>query len=137
MIVVDTNILVYLWLPGEFTEQAEKLLETDSEWISCVLWRSEFRNVVASFFRQGKLSYETAVKVILSAEEQMVDTEYAVNSLEVMAKVKMSKCMAYDCEYVALAEVLECNLITKDKEILRSFPDIAIDLETFLQNPQR
>lgn len=28
MIVVDTNVLVYLWLPGDYTEQAEILLET-------------------------------------------------------------------------------------------------------------
>ncbi len=36
-----------------------------------------------------------------------------------MEKVKESKCTAYDCEYVVLAEVLKSNLITKDKEILK------------------
>lgn len=49
-----------------------------------------------------------------------------------MEKVKASKCTAYDCEYVVLAEVLKSNLITKDKEILKYFPDIAIDLEAFV-----
>ena len=32
MIVVDSNILAYLYLPGEFTVAAEKLLEQDSDW---------------------------------------------------------------------------------------------------------
>ncbi len=132
MIVVDTNILVYLWLPGNFTEQAERLLEKDGHWVSSMLWRSEYRNVVGAFYRKGLLSYEDAIEVILNAEEQMSDSEYAVNSVRVMEKVKRSKCTAYDCEYVVLAEAFDCNLITKDKEIIKYFPDIAIDLERFV-----
>ena len=34
MIVVDSNILAYLYLPGEFTEQAEKLMAEDSDWVA-------------------------------------------------------------------------------------------------------
>ena len=47
MIVVDTNILVYLYLPTKYTPHAEKLLENDPVWIAPYLWRSEFRNVLA------------------------------------------------------------------------------------------
>jgi len=36
MIVVDTNILAYLYLPGEFTEAAESLLESDPDWAAPV-----------------------------------------------------------------------------------------------------
>ena len=32
MIVVDSNVLVYLYLPGEYTADAEALLESDPEW---------------------------------------------------------------------------------------------------------
>ena len=32
MIVVDTNVIVYLYLPTEFTEQAEQLLEQEPVW---------------------------------------------------------------------------------------------------------
>ena len=31
MIVVDSNILAYLYLPGEFTSHAEKLLSDDPD----------------------------------------------------------------------------------------------------------
>ncbi|MDY6904409.1 MAG: type II toxin-antitoxin system VapC family toxin [Thermodesulfobacteriota bacterium] len=132
MIVVDTNILIYLWLPGDYTEQAEMLLEKDSHWVCPMLWRSEYRNVVTSFYRNGMLSYEDAVAVILNAEGQMANAEYAVNSVEVMEKVKQSTCTAYDCEYVVLAEMLETRLITNDKEILKCFPDIAVDMNDFV-----
>ncbi len=43
MIAVDTNVLAYLYLPGEYTAQAEALLERDPDWTAPVLWRSEFR----------------------------------------------------------------------------------------------
>ena len=129
MIVVDTNIIVYLWLPSDFTEMAEKLLNKDSYWISSILWKSEFRNVVSSFYRRKLVTYEQALEVIFNAEEQLVNSEYSVNSIKVMEKVKSSKCTTYDCEYVALAEVLNCNLVTSDKKILKSFPSIATDLK--------
>jgi predicted nucleic acid-binding protein len=42
-----------------------------------------------------------------------------------------SKCSAYDCEYVALAKHLNIKLLTGDKEILRSFPETAVELSAF------
>ena len=42
MIVVDSNVLAYLYLPGDYTALAEALLEHDHEWAGPVLWRSEF-----------------------------------------------------------------------------------------------
>lgn len=37
MIVVDTNILAYLYLPGDHTAQAEGLLEQGPQWSAPVL----------------------------------------------------------------------------------------------------
>ncbi len=132
MIVVDTNIIVYLWLPCEFTKFAEKLLYKDNHWVSSALWRSEFRNVISTFYRKKQITYDQAIGVILNAENQLMNYEYTVNSLKVMEKVKASKCTAYDCEYIALAEALDCNLITNDKKILKNFPEVAIDLKKFV-----
>lgn len=132
MIVVDTNIIVYLWLPSEFTELAEKLLKKDGHWVSPTLWKSEFRNVVSLFYRKKQITYDQALELILNAEDQLANFEYTVNSLNVMEKVKGSKCTAHDCEYIALAEALDCNLITNDKKILKDFSTTAIDLKKFV-----
>ncbi len=134
MIVVDTNILVYLWLPGDFTLDVEKLLKKDSHWVSSILWKSEFRNVVSTFFKKGKITFDYAKEATLNAEAQMTNFEYAVNSLVVLDKVKNSNCTAYDCEFIVLAEELNCKLITKDKEIIKNFPNVSIDLHDYIDN---
>ncbi|WP_347888070.1 hypothetical protein ABHF54_10550 [Nitrosomonas europaea] len=47
MIVVDSNVLAHFYLPGEYTAAAEALFKHDPDWAVPVLWRSEFRNILA------------------------------------------------------------------------------------------
>lgn len=60
MIVVDTNIITYLYLPTEYTALAERLLEQDPDWIAPSLWRSELRNVLAHYLRKRLLTFDKA-----------------------------------------------------------------------------
>jgi predicted nucleic acid-binding protein len=125
MIVVDTNVLAYLWLPGERTQSAERLLKRDPDWNAPLLWRSEFRNVLAGCLRRGDLSLQTALQIADGAEGQMSGREFAVPSAQVLARVHESDCSAYDCEFVALADELGVPLITSDDKLRKSFPKIA------------
>ena len=76
MIVVDTNVLVYLLLPGERTEQAERVFRRDPVWAAPRLWRSEFRNVLAVYMRRGLLALDHAVQLMDTAESLMQGREY-------------------------------------------------------------
>ncbi|MCO6439628.1 MAG: hypothetical protein J5I81_00810 [Nitrococcus mobilis] len=51
MIVADTNLLIYILLAGEHTLAAERVFQRDPEWAAPLLWRSEFRNVLALYLR--------------------------------------------------------------------------------------
>lgn len=133
MIVVDVNTIAYLWLPGQFTELAEKVLERDPRWVTSVLWRSEFRNILAGYIRRGQLDLKAARRCLDAAENQLAGYEYLLPSELVMKKVRVSTCSAYDCEYVALAEDLQVKLVTSDREILREFPILATSLEEFAE----
>jgi predicted nucleic acid-binding protein len=128
MIVVDTNILAYLYLPTEFGEQAERLLLKHTQWVAPVLWRSEFRNVLALYMRKEMLTFEQACDIQAEAEALLAGNEYDVPSLDVLRLVDASECSAYDCEFVALAKKNSTVLVTEDKKIRKQFPGFALSL---------
>lgn len=128
MIVVDSNIVAYLYLPGEHTLAAEALLERDPDWAAPVLWRSEFRNILAGYLRRGSLMLEQACSLQTEAEDLLSGAEYEVDSRSVLQLVRDSDCSAYDCEFVALALRLGAQLVTMDGKLLRAFPGTAVAL---------
>jgi predicted nucleic acid-binding protein len=62
MIVVDSNVLAYLYLPGDYTEAEERLYQRDTAWHAPVLWRSGFRNILVGYMRRGVLTPEQAIR---------------------------------------------------------------------------
>jgi predicted nucleic acid-binding protein len=130
--VVHTNVIAYLFLEGERTLQAERVLEVDSDWVAPLLWRSEFCNVLVSFLRKGVLSLDVGVQIIQEAQRLMQQKEFEVASAHVLRLAAESGCSAYDCEFVSLAQNLNIALVTSDKGILRAFPSTAISIEAFI-----
>ncbi len=128
MIVVDSNVLLYLYLPGEYTAAAEALIERDPQWAAPLLWRSEFRNVLAGYMRRKSLTFDQAIAVQGEAENLLAGAEFEVDSRAVLELVRDSDCSAYDCEFIALAIELNTTLVTMDKKLLRAFPKRAAAL---------
>lgn len=131
MIVADTNIISYLFLPTEFSDKASRLYKIDPEWSAPILWRSEFRNVLALYLRQNIITLSQALLIQEEAEALMVEREYNVPSASVLGLVANSNCSAYDCEFVVLAKQLSVKLVTEDKKILAEFPEITVALKYF------
>ena len=104
MIVVDTNIIAYVWLPCRETPMAEQLLTLESDWCAPLLWRSEFRNVLVGCVRRGVMTIDSAQRTAEDAEAQMREHEYAVPSDLVLRAATASRCSSYDCEFVVLAQ---------------------------------
>src|SRR4030042_6936208 len=103
MIVVDTNVIGYLFLSSKRTDQAEQALLKDYHWVAPPLWRSELCNVLATCTNQSLINPEDALLIISEAEQLMEDAEYEVASEQVIRLATHSGCSAYDCEFVALA----------------------------------
>lgn len=128
MIVVDTNVVAYLYLPGDYTDNAEALLEHDADWAAPLLWRSEFRNILAGYMRRKTLTFEAARDLQLEAESLLAGAEHEVDSRQVLELVRDSDCSSYDCEFVALAMTLGVKLVTMDTKLLKAFPKYAVAL---------
>jgi predicted nucleic acid-binding protein len=130
MIVVDSNVVAYLYLPSEFTADAEKLLKKDAEWAAPLLWRSELRNILALYMRKKLLDFERAFQIQREAEALLGEHEYDVDSFEVLTLARDSGCTAYDCEFVALAKRLGVRLVTADAALHKAFPEVAVALSS-------
>ncbi len=131
MVVVDSNVVVYLLTPSEQSDSARRVFQRDPEWAAPLLWRSEVRNVLALHIRERYLSLNAAVAVQAEAEQLLAGREYAVDSGVVLAMAAQSGRSAYDCEFVAIAQTLGVPLVTSDRQLLRSFPAVAIALSEF------
>lgn len=132
MIVVDTNIIAYLYLKGQHTQHVEALVDQDPVWASPLLWQSEFCNVLTLYVRKKIITLHDAIEIIEQAKTLMSDNEYEVSPADVLELSKSSRCSAYDCEFVSLAKKLNVPMVTEDKQILADFPKIAVSLATVL-----
>lgn len=122
MIVVDTNVLAYLLLPYAHSPRADVLFKRDPDWAVPILWRSEFRNLLAGYLRRKTLTFDEILKVQAEAEALVAGNEHEVDSRRVLELVRDSDCSAYDCEFVALAATLGTKVVTMDAKVLKAFP---------------
>jgi predicted nucleic acid-binding protein len=132
VIVVDTNVIAYLTFPGAQTETIFKIHEKEPRWNAPWLWRSEFSNIVSLYLRKGLISYHDSLDAIEYAMNVMRSGEHEISFYKVFDFVKDSKCSSYDCEFLALAQELNTQLLTYDKVILKEFPTLAVRPEDYL-----
>ena len=127
MIVVDTNVIAFLLLPGGQTAAARSTWRRDPAWAAPLLWRCELR-VLATSMWQGHLPLLDANEVMGIATKLMAGGEFDVRSDAVLRLSSRTRCSAYDCEFVALAQELGVTLVTADRQILADFKETAVPL---------
>jgi predicted nucleic acid-binding protein len=133
MIVVDSNVIAYCWIHGQRTGLVHRLRRSDPDWHAPVLWRSELRNILAGYQRDGSLDGSQVRQVMTAAEAGLVGREHHVPSERVFQITGSSRLSAYDAEFVALAEILDVTLVTEDRAILGAFPGRAINVEAAVE----
>jgi len=133
VIVTDTNLIAYLLIGGTGTLTARTVFIHDPDWAAPLLWRSEFRNVLAGYLRRGELQIGDAITLQRKAEELLAGREHLVGSERILRLIESSACSAYDCEFVALAEQLKVPFVTLDRRILRDFPSVAVNPSRYVE----
>jgi len=131
MIVADTNLIASLLLAGPATAVAEAVLKKDAEWTAPALWRYELKNVLATQVRVLGLSLEDAIAFFEKAEEVMIEPRIEVDPASILSLAHTNKLSAYDAEFLALAVALKVKLITEDKGILKTAPNLALSPGAF------
>jgi len=132
VIVVDSNIIAYCWVHGPLTPLAQRVRVKDPDWHVAILWRSEMRNILTGYLRDGSLTRSQIAHIMDATEGALEGSEHLVPSAPVFEIVGKSRLSAYDCELVALASVLTVPLVTADRAVLKAFPEQALTMERFL-----
>lgn len=132
MIVADTNIVVYLLTDCPQRTMATWVREIDSDWCLPFLWRHEWLNVLSNLARQGyikksdsALLWHNAIRLFSSGEQSVK----MVDALEIAIEHNVS---AYDAQYIALAKESAVPCITEDRRLIKTFPHVAISMQSFL-----
>jgi predicted nucleic acid-binding protein len=131
VIVADTKLIAHFFIPGDYTVDARSVFLKDPDWVAPLMWKSEFRKVVAMYLRQGYFNIKDALAMASEAERLLHGNEYVVPADSVLKMASESQCSAYDCEFAALALDLGIKLVTPDKVILSAFPEIAVHIRKF------
>lgn len=137
LIVSDTNLLAHLHILGPDTMVARSVFQRDPHWVAPVVWRYEFRNVLATYMRRDLLTLSDALGVAEEAESQLRGKEHAPGSSDVLALASNSGCTAYDCEFVVVARNLGVKLVTFDRALVSSFPGTAVSPAEFVKSGSR
>ena len=126
MIVVDTNVMVYLVTGSEDNgDRAAALLRTDSDWAAPSILLSELRNVLTGFVRREWMALSDAKAMPDDALAILADRIGTVDGSEVLAVAASAGLSAYDAEFVVLARELGCELVSADEGILEAASDVA------------
>lgn len=131
MLVVDTNIVVYLLTKNERTARTRELWTTDPDWWAPRLLHYELVNAFSLMVKRQAVPLEAGIAGLEAGLGlvRMLDREPpAARILEIASKSGLS---AYDASYLATAEILRAPLITEDARILRAAPAIAFSVESF------
>lgn len=133
MIVADTNLITYLFIAGDKTVVANQIYEHDPDWIVPVLWRHEFLNVLATYVKYGGANVEDVVSIWEESERFLSDRECSPNMVDALRLAAEHHLTAYDAQFVALAQSLDCWLVTEDQQLLKKLPDTACSMSQFLE----
>jgi predicted nucleic acid-binding protein len=119
-IVVDASVAVRWSATFDKSDRAEALLRAGDDIIAPDLVIAEVTNAVWKMANFGGASHEAATLHVLEAanyfDELVPAAELKDRALEIALELKHP---AYDCFYLALAELRECRLVTADERLVR------------------
>ena len=127
MIVVDANVLAAYATGG--SPEVAALLAQDAVWVVPPIWVSELRNILVKAIRARQLSVEGAMVALERAMRRVTPADRTISSRRIIELAAETSSSAYDCEYIALAEMLYLKLVTADRALASKFPEVAVRLD--------
>ena len=128
MLVVDTNIIAPFYIRGAYTERVHKLHHSDGLWRTDPLALVEFSNILATYQRARYLTTNEARRCLAEAE-RFLRPHYLQVTHETSLRVAIRYGVTtYDARFLAAAMHLNIRLVTEDKKLRGTAPDLTQSL---------
>jgi predicted nucleic acid-binding protein len=128
MLLVDTNVVVYLLIQGELTEAAQALRSRDPDWRSEAFLLVEFTNVLVSSIVTKRMTLALAQDFLANAVAMFDGKLARVGHPSVLTIAARYGVSAYDGRFLALAHQLGHRLVTEDARLRAAAPKLTQSL---------
>ena len=127
MLLVDTNVVVYLLIAGDYTAAAQELRARDPDWRSEAYLLIEFTNLASSIARK-RMTLSLAEDFLMKAGALFDGKLARIPHASVLAIAARYRVSAYDARFLALADQLGIRLITEDTRLRAAAPALTQSL---------
>jgi predicted nucleic acid-binding protein len=131
--LIDANILAYLLIEGERSDDARALLRKDTDWHSERFVFIELTNVLVTYLRSGSLRFLDCEIAMERAEALIGNNLHVTPDLEVIRTAQEFRISAYDARYITLAREFGVPLITEDAKLRRAVPSLTVSMKEALE----
>lgn len=129
-ILVDANALADFFVgEADLRAKAEALRRKHPDWLTLPLCRYEFGNVIRTYLRQKLIESESGL-LMLRQGLTMVKYCTECDPEVVLQEANVYNLSFYDASYVARARSLGMPLYTRDKQVLKNCPDVAVPISS-------
>jgi len=128
MLLVDTNVVVYLLIAGDYTAAAQQLRARDSDWRSEAFLLVEFTNLLASSIATKRMTLSLAQDLLAKATALFDGKLGRIPHSSVLATAARHRVSAYDARFLALAGQLGRRLVTEDTRLRAAAPALTQSL---------
>lgn len=132
-IVVDANITVALFVNLPYSLQSERLFslwrKQDVRLFAPSLWPAEVVSALGKMVSVGQMSFDDARLALASLERfpiQVVLPDLGLLDQSLVWASKLNQTVAYEAQYVALAENLSAEFWTADQRLINSLHHLNI-----------
>lgn len=135
MIVVDTNILVPLFISGPSYGKALELLHRDPTWSTEPFALVELANVLSTYQRANLLSAQACHRHLEEAEYFLAPFLRSISLKQALEFAMRYRVTLHDAQFLAVAISFDKKLITEDVKLRNAVPELTQSLDEALATP--
>jgi len=128
VLIVDTNVLAYLLIEGDYTAAARLLHRRDDDWRSEAFIMIEFTNVLAASIAARRMNLVLAQRFLADATLLLHGKLGLIPHDSVLSLAVQYRVTAYDARFLALAQQLDRRLVTEDAKLRAAAPKLTQSL---------